>query len=371
MTIQEAVPPARHPRLDALDAFRGLAAFWVVLHHVILRYPYFLLGQPMPETPVFLGFSLADAGTVPVLWFFLISGFVITWTIDRTRTPMDFVVSRFSRLYPAYWASIAVTVGLAALAPLPGIGFTPRQVLVNLTMLQDFVGVVSVDGAFWSLAVELVFYVLALSVFRLGLWRFVHVLALAWAMLGLMAAVLGRWDIHAPWRVNQFLLLDYMPLLAAGMMLYRLWRRQHQAWSAATLGICVAAILAGNPPVTAALCFVAIGLIAWAAHGGMRWLAAAPLLWLGAISYSLYLSHEMVSFTVIHALDAAGLPHAASIIASIVVALLLASAISYGIERPALRRIRAAWRARGIRQALAAAATGGPAARPATPGSPG
>jgi peptidoglycan/LPS O-acetylase OafA/YrhL len=323
MTIQEAVPPARHPRLDALDAFRGLAAFWVVLHHVILRYPYFLLGQPMPETPVFLGFSLADAGTVPVLWFFLISGFVITWTIDRTRTPMDFVVSRFSRLYPAYWASIAVTVGLAALAPLPGIGFTPRQVLVNLTMLQDFVGVVSVDGAFWSLAVELVFYVLALSVFRLGLWRFVHVLALAWAMLGLMAAVLGRWDIHAPW------------------------------------------------PVTAALCFVAIGLIAWAAHGGMRWLAAAPLLWLGAISYSLYLSHEMVSFTVIHALDAAGLPHAASIIASIVVALLLASAISYGIERPALRRIRAAWRARGIRQALAAAATGGPAARPATPGSPG
>lgn len=346
-----ASPAAHRPRLEALDAFRGFAALWVVIYHVVLRYPYFMDGKPTPATPLFPGFSEVEAGVVPVLWFFLISGFVITWTVDRARTPMDFVVSRFSRLYPAYWATIAVTVALYWIAPLPGIHFTLRQVLVNLTMLQEYVGIGSVDGVFWSLAIELVFYVLALGVFSLGLWRFVHVLAFLWSWLGLAAAVLGWWDIHAPWRVSQLLLLDYVPLLVSGMMLYQLWRRHHLAWSFATLGICMAAILAGHRPIPAATCLVAMGLIAWGAHGGMRWLATRPLLWLGTISYSLYLSHETASFTAIRALDAAGVPHAASVAASVALALLLASAISYGIERPALHGIRAAWRARGARLA--------------------
>ncbi len=331
-------------RLQALDAFRGIAAISVVLYHTTLRYPGFIRGLPPSGAPLFPGFRQAEAGVVPVLWFFLLSGFVITWTIGRCRTPMDFVISRISRIYPAYWAAIALTVAAAALWPLPGVAHTPMQVLVNLTMLQAIPLVPDVAGVYWSLAVEVFFYLYALAFFAAGLWRFVHIAAFAWAALGLTVALLEYSGLPTSWRVDQLLVLHYSPYLMAGMALYQLWRRQHRVWSGATLVVCAAAIALSQSPVSAALCYAAIALIAAAAEGRLRWLAAPPLLWLGSISYALYLVHEYPSYMVIRALDHAGAPHQASIAAAILSVLALATAITYAIERPAMRAIRNAWR---------------------------
>ncbi len=70
-------------------------------------------------------------------------------------------------------------------------------------------------------------------------------------------------------------------------MLYRLWQRQRAGWSAATLALCVLAIGAAYQPVPAASCFIAMGPIAWTTRGGLGWLEAAPLLWLGSIPCAL------------------------------------------------------------------------------------
>lgn len=335
-------------RIHALDAFRGFAALWVVLYHVTIRYPYYMLGLNTPDAPLIPGltpgFTQAEMGVVPVLWFFLISGFVITWTIDRCRTPMDFVVSRLSRLYPAFWAALTVSVVLGVVWPLPGTAITAGQVAANATMLQEFMGVPAVDGVYWSLTVELRFYCYALLIFVLGQWRRVHLVALAWSVLCLAVAVLNGLDVWVPWRVQQMLMAQHGPFLASGMMVYQLWRRHRVGTSAATLACSVAAILIGYRLLPAATCIVAMALLAWSAHGGMRWLAFPPLLWLGAISYSLYLSHEIATFTLIRALDGVGTPHGVSVAAAVGAALLLASAISYGVEQPAMRVIRDAWR---------------------------
>ena len=333
-----------HGRIRTLDALRGIAALWVLVYHDTLRYPRFMQALDMPGDPVALGFRDAELGVVPVLWFFIISGFVITWTVDRARTPLDFVVSRVSRLYPAYWAAIAVTLAVGLLWPLPIDDVTPVQVLANLTMLQEFVGQPPIDGVYWSLAVELRFYAYALILFAAGQWRRVHWAMLAWAALCLAAAAMQARGHWVPWRVQQALMLQYGPLLAAGMALYHLWVGHRTRWAAATLAACCAAILIGHRLAPSASCLAALAAVWLCTQGRLRWLATPPLLWLGAISYSLYLSHENVSFTIIAGLDGAGLPHPASIAVAMAAALLLATAITYGVERPGLHWLRAAWK---------------------------
>ena len=89
-------------RVRELDVLRGLAAAAVVLFHYTVRYGA-LYGYPAPPS------VRVPTGFYGVEVFFCISGFVIFMTLDRTRRPMDFVVSRVSRLWPAYIVAIAVT----------------------------------------------------------------------------------------------------------------------------------------------------------------------------------------------------------------------------------------------------------------------
>ncbi len=336
--LQRPSPPPAWP-LHGLDALRGFAAAWVLAYHDLLRFPRFMLGLEM-DVPFAGGFMQAELGVMPVLWFFLISGFVIALTLERCRDGWDFAVRRATRIFPAYWAAIAVIVALALLAPLPGSGFGGTQLLLNLTMLQAYLDVPDLDGVFWSLAVELLFYGYALAAFTARRPRWMPALVLLWALAGLAAAAAERAGLPVSWQLNRLLLLTYGPLLAGGMMLFRLWRRESPTWSAATLAACAAAVLLRFHPVTACSCLLAGALIAWSVHAGPAWLAARPLAALGAISYALYLSHQVVSFTVLAATDEAGWPHGLGILLAIGAALLVAAAITYGVERPALRLLR-------------------------------
>jgi len=105
----------------------------------------------------------SSLGHYGVELFFVISGFVILMTLERSRTWRDFTFSRFSRLYPSYWAVVCLTVLLAWTMELPR-RFWFGGFVVNLTMIQTFVRWPHLDEVSWSLAVELGFYVLMLGI---------------------------------------------------------------------------------------------------------------------------------------------------------------------------------------------------------------
>ncbi|GGD31621.1 acyltransferase family protein [Nocardioides daphniae] len=153
-------------RLDLLDYLRFAAAMMVVLFH------YLFWGIQFDRIDVTLT-PLAEVvkyGYLGVDLFFLISGFVIM-NSARGKAPSRFAVSRARRLLPAFWVAMLVTAAVIALfGDRVDLSVTPRQVLVNLTMVPTLLGQPAVDGVYWTLVHELLFYagVFVLMVLRLG-----------------------------------------------------------------------------------------------------------------------------------------------------------------------------------------------------------
>jgi hypothetical protein len=141
-------------RLQHIDALRAIAALLVLCTHVTETF-YTLSPQTTSTRWLFDVSHNWDFGRMGVVAFFFISGFVIPFS-TRPGLPgagWDFAIRRLFRIYPAYWLS--VPAGVFACYWLWGIPFTATDFLVNLTLMQDLVGVRSAIGLYWTLLVEL------------------------------------------------------------------------------------------------------------------------------------------------------------------------------------------------------------------------
>ena len=331
------------PRLAELDALRGIAVSMVVLFH------YSWQGVNVLPTMTTIPWGLSW-GHYGVELFFAISGFVIFMTLERTRTTADFVVSRFARLFPAYWFGIGLTSGGVLLLGASTLAQPPEVALVNLTMLQGFFYLPSVDGVYWSLTVELGFYVCMLALWRCGLLAQIETVLLGWIALKLL-----WWGVPAlPSRIGALLVEQYIPWFAIGMAAYRVhsgarrWRDQAMVLLAGLVAVAVANEVADAAVyVGVAAVFVAI------TAGHLRFLNHPLLLWLGAISYPLYLVHQNLGYALIVALERIGSPPALALVIAIAAALATAQAVHLMIEAPSLALIRNWWKSRRIMPAPA------------------
>jgi len=131
-----------------LDALRGIAAMMVVLYH-------FTMGRHEAELGFKFGLTGVDA-------FFMISGFVIFMSISSVKRGIDFAINRFCRLFPTYWAAVTFTFLLLSIISVHKIGcFEPSSLLtyaVNLTMFQSYLKIPDLDGPYWTLIIEVNFY---------------------------------------------------------------------------------------------------------------------------------------------------------------------------------------------------------------------
>lgn len=327
-------------RLQSLDVMRGLAVLAVLLFHYSVVLPRFAPGAR--TIPLSFG-----EGGYGVHLFFIVSGFVILMSLERS-TASQFLISRFTRLYPVYWLACLTTFALLSLSHWIDYDVTPGQFLVNLTMLQSFVRVSDVDGVYWSLAYELGFYAFLFTALRLCGPRIVPFLP--WYMLA--GAVLFRFaEPYIPHPLHLLLMLhQYAELFGCGLSLYLLRTRG--------FSLVQAAILPAAPLVEALYDgwhgLIAVGLIVTAMSVAClsRWQPgrlARPLIWLGGISYALYLTHQMLGYAVIGRLQALGVGPWASFAIALGCALLLAHALTYYWERPVSAWMKArltAWIAR-------------------------
>lgn len=335
-------------RCAELDAVRGISALAVLLFHYTVRYPA-LFGDGAP-----IGL---DIGLLGVDVFFGVSGFVILMTLESCRNPADFVVARFLRLYPTYWVAVAATFTVMTLFPLAGRTATWPQALVNLTMLQEYVGVEHVDGVYWSLEVELVFYAWMLAAFAAGWLPRARALVALWLAVTVVTYVACDLVGHAlPVIANRVLLMRnsaYFSIGAVAYLDFRDGRVARHTWALYALALVAAWLAQGVEGLVVATAMVL--LFSLISQRRARLLDTRVLVFLGTISYPLYLLHQNIGYAVIHGLRAHSVGYPWAVLAAAAVSLAAATVLSFGVERPVRRWYSARRKQRRASEALAQA----------------
>lgn len=170
-------------RLELLDYGRFFAAIIVVLFH----YTFNGIANGKIDSIVHISplIDFTKYGYLGVELFFMISGFVIFHSA-KNRTPAQFAVSRAVRLYPSYWFAVVFTSIFALYWGGDSMSVYPSQVIVNLTLLQNYLGIGHVDGVYWTLVYEIKFYAIVFVLLIAGLQKHLSLIFTLWpvAMLG-------------------------------------------------------------------------------------------------------------------------------------------------------------------------------------------
>jgi len=168
---QGSFPVADRDRVRWLDGVRGLAALYVVLHHVWL---FSFSGFPADRGPWYLGWLLY--GHLGVVVFIVVSGYSLTLSPRKNgfRLPggkRAFARRRAWRILPPYWTALIMSLLLVTfvIAPRLGGGVTWRSLAVYGLLVQDITNAPAPNGTFWSIAVEAQIYVV--FPLLLLLWR--------------------------------------------------------------------------------------------------------------------------------------------------------------------------------------------------------
>lgn len=342
MTSTDSLP---RRRLNGLDGLRFVAAAAVVGYHYTGVGTTYWGAVPSHVFPSLN--HLTRYGYLGVELFFVVSGFVILMTAYG-RPIEKFTASRIARLFPAYWAAVVLTVGLHLLWR-GGIRTSSLESLVNLTMVQGGFNIQDVQGAFWTLWIELKFYLLIGVFILLGITRRrVIAFAVLWPLLGVLAG-------SQPGLLSALLVPIYAPYFGVGMLLFLLYRDGHSTivWlgigftgilsvRAAMNGAGAASKLVGASVSPAVAGVLVLGMIAAVylvtagpgARIGWRWLTT-----LGLLTYPLYLVHGQFGFFVIDMLNGR-LNDYAVLALAVGVSVALAVGLHYGIERVFHDRLR-------------------------------
>ena len=237
MNLEPSGQPEARPHYCAIDGLRFLCALMVALHHLFFwswASPWTTIGD---ARQIFAGAAQFPSavwwtwfGWIGVQIFFVISGFVITNSAVRS-SPMQFWAGRVLRLYPAVW--VCASLSLVAQYFIGGISLPALfGRYAKSVLLVPWPTIYWLDGAYWSLAVEIMFY--ALVFLALALRRVSQIRALAW-LLTISSAVfcafhlvelqyVSQPDVVLFLRAHQtgllVLLLRYGSLFALGIWLW-------------------------------------------------------------------------------------------------------------------------------------------------------
>lgn len=238
---------------------------------------------------------LTKYGYLGVAIFFVLSGFVITKNVGDRNISLSFLgrfaARRAIRLDPPYWASIFAVIVLAIIAgkQIPDV----RSLFLHMFYMQDLLGVKAILNVYWTLCLEVQFYVFLILLLWIGqAFRGFWVL---WALLYAASLIeqAGIVDL-AP----KGLFLPYWFAFALGAMAYWVTAGKLRAWS---LGAAVVATLAmvpfkhGDWFLAASLTAVAVCVASHRKAMGV-WLSDRVSQFLGRISYSLYLFHPIIGW---------------------------------------------------------------------------
>lgn len=300
-------------RVNEVQSLRAIAILLVAGYHYFSSWT-----MPIDGNNLYPG---TLAGLFRYSWlgvelFFMVSGFVISMTLLRSRNAAEFLARRVIRLWPALLLALPVVFIVGNIGPEmyahPLAHLFTSFTLIDPMLLNHLLPL-SVDwvtAVLWTMWVEIQFYVLSALLFFVLRTRFVPALAL---VTGVATALtwFPVWGWASDERIAALLpaIAWYLPWFLAGAIFHAIWSsRRVRPWHSLALAVCLAnvgwrlwyhaEIHAIWLPIAFFVAFTAITL---------RWRVAAPLrmsalVFLGEISYEFYLVHDTVGVTIITAL---------------------------------------------------------------------
>jgi peptidoglycan/LPS O-acetylase OafA/YrhL len=287
-------------RLEVLDTFRGFAALFVLFFH-------FSMFRSQSEYGFFLGISGVDL-------FFIISGFVIFLSIDRRKNGRVFLLLRFFRLYPLYWVIATFTFSLFYILNLfdgliPDVEIPFRTYLVNLSMIQYYFDVPNIDGSYWTLIIELLFYVFIYLFYRLGLLKNIVLIGFIFCVFIFLISVGIN---YFKWKdfTNYFPLLYHFPMFFMGILFYKIYLSKQFQWKYFLIIICCVLLQLYLANYGRSIQFMSINsyaiiLFVYATifylfvFDKLNWVVTPLTSFFGDISYSLYLIHQPLCYGIL------------------------------------------------------------------------
>jgi len=367
--------PARHPprptadavpdhevgapaHIDALDGFRGFAAMVVVVSHfanrTMLDVDSDALIHAARTDPGALGFdgfqklmfgALGNgAGQMGVMIFFALSAFLMFHLYAEAKPTRanvwNFLVGRVARIFPLYYFALGLAFVTAVTLPFTFIEIAPNEYLAHVFFVQG-------NHVFWTIAPELLFYVVFAVLWGLGLCRARYLLVPALIVFAGANFLPVVWKSYAV----EFFVLGYL------IYLYQRSGRRIGLWRSETLSVLLfVGLFAVHLPAVQKVLFApetmewenpayvlmvaALFVIVFESRVLRRVFASPPMAFLGKISFSVYLLHLFV----LHGLLHYGLIGPDLLSLGLVVALVVGtSALSFHLlEAPARRGLRRA-----------------------------
>lgn len=355
-------------RIKPLDSLRGLAALTVLFAQCYSIWPEDARQELswLNHTPL----RILINGHAAVTLFFVLSGFVLALPFFRGQTPgyAQFAVRRLCRIYVPFAVSIILALLLYWIAggrPVAGAGQWFNEKWANGFSLQDVLLHLAMTGRTQDMALNH------------NIWTLVHELRVAlifpllialcasskraiYAGIGLFIVCTGIMVALSP-ATDEFF-IDTAELWITflitgrciGFFLAGILLAKHQDMlmqKLATLpgivkmgiwGLCLAVLAAPHFPqediLQGAVAALAILLVMVQPRLGV-WLSSAPILWLGRVSYSLYLVHLPILFALFHLL-LGRLSFGAVTVIGIAASLIAAQIMHVLVERPAIRFAR-------------------------------
>lgn len=278
-------------RLLELDVFRGMAALIVVLFHYTYRYNLVFNTQTM-------GLYEFSYGFYGVQLFFIISGFVIFMTLEKVSTGVEFIKRRFIRLYPTFWICMTLTFIVTSFSGIPRFERSLREFLINFTMIPGLLKTKYVDGVYWSLEVELLFYMVMFLVFITKNVNRITIVNYLW--LG-TNALIANFNIKF---LKILLFTDFSYLFIAGISFYKIWKGDKSYYQFLLILFCLIysfSFKGIEEGLIVSCFFLLFFLFIYKKIGFLS--SLKPLVFLGDISFALYLIHQFIGMIIINKLS--------------------------------------------------------------------
>lgn len=319
----------KEKRLLELDSLRGIAALGVCfLHYGFFKY-----------------------GCTGVDLFFMISGFVIYMSVSNAKNIKGFFVLRAIRLYPAYWLAIVIAIIIEKYTGIFDIpAFKWNFVIGNLTMLQPLFRAQDIISVFWTLYIEINFYLLIAALWYFNQLKNIENIILI-GMLLITAAIMPYQylNINAAWYNRYFVItrgllpiINHFHLFAAGIVFYTIYTKGINLWRTLLLLLSFILVYVTHPVggrvfywlnvyqhLFCCLCFYITFFIV--IYHKAYFLRFKFLYLLGIISYPFYLVHTFFIGIKIDSLSTFG---PATKLIGVAAALTLAYVITYYFDIP-------------------------------------